>query len=286
MIQPIPVLTKHVVAYLANRISNVVNVYYDETATPAYVITVPSTATGLAVDSQGTVIVPMGPSGVALYENGATAAPTYTLTSGIGYANNACTDREGNIYVTDNSGNGGNGQVEMFVAGGQNTVAATYTAGMGGPFACAIDPADDSLWVVNIGTSTVVQFAHGSTAPQTQFGLTGGINNADEGIALDRFGTMYIGLNDQTNAPQVQVYLNGSHSANFTFNTYNSGGVVNVPTGVQVDVAGNLWVGTYENAQGGAVQKFPGYVNASSLPMTLPYSGVGGMIGFAVTPTQ
>jgi hypothetical protein len=183
------------------------------------------------------------------------------------------------------SGNGDNGQVEMVTAGG-TTTAATYTADILGPFACAVDPVDDSLWVVNLANSTVVQFPHGSTTPEQEFGLTGGGSYSDESIALDRFGTLYIGENNGSDVPQVQVYLLGTRSSDFVLNTYDPSGFW-APTGLAVDVAGNLWVGDFTNGSGGgAVQEFPGYVNASSSPTMLPYTPLNSLLGFAVNPSQ
>jgi len=287
VVQAIPIETKHVVVYTLNLNDNAVYVFYDETGTAQYSLSVPGGANeedGLAVDANGTVAVPIGNGTVDVYTNGATS-PTYTIGGVVGNPAGACFDHEGNLYLTDSNGNSGNGQVEMVRAGG-TTTAATYTADIVGPFACAVDPVDDSLWVLNLGNSTVVQFAHGSTTPEQEFTLTGGLSYSDESIALDRFGTLYIGENDGSDVPQVQVYLLGTHSSDFVLNTYDPSGFW-APTGLAVDVAGNLWVGDFTNGSGGgAVQEFSGYVSASSVPTMLPYAPLNSLLGFAVNPSQ
>lgn len=283
----IPWETKHVVVYTLNPADNAVYEFYDETAAAQRSLTIPggnNVEDGLAVDANGTVYVPITNGTVDVYTNGATS-PSYSITGVVGNPAGACVDHEGNAYFTDSNGNSGNGQVEMVTPGGTAT-AATYTSDIVGPFACAVDPVDDSLWVLNLGNSTVVQFPHGSTAPEQEFGLTGGESYSDESIALDRFGTMYIGENDASDVPQVQVYLSGSHTASFTFNTYDPSGFW-APTGLAVDVAGNLWVGDFTNGGGGgAVQEYPGYVSAASSPTTLPYTSLNSLLGFAVSPSQ
>ena len=282
----IPWETKHVVVYTLNPNNNAVYVFYDETATAQYSLAVPGGSNeedGLAVDANGTVYVPIGNGTVDVYTNGATS-PSYTISGVVGNPDGACVDHEGNAYFTDSNGNSGDGQVEMVTPGG-TTTAATYTQDMSGPFDCAVDPVDDSLWVLNLGNSTVVQFPHGSTTPEQEFGLTGGESYSDESIALDRFGTMYIGENNGSDVPQVQVYLLGAHSSDFTLNTYDPSGFW-APTELAVDVAGNLWVGDFTSGSGGAVQEFPGYVTATSSATMLPYTPLNSLLGLAVNPSQ
>ena len=283
--QSVAVTTRHVAVYTANRNVNKVYVHYDESVTPAYALTVPgnAAASGLAVDASGTVYVPIASGGVAVYQNGATS-PSYTITAGIGSANNACVDHEGDLYVTDDGGNGGSGEIEVFRPGATSP-SATITDRMDGPFACALNPIDDSLWVVMIKNSTVAHYLHGAVFASTSFALTGGTANTGESIAVDRSGTLYVGLNSAGNTPFVQVYLAGSQSANYTFTTWNAD-AFDGPTGLAVDVAGNLWVGSFCTGVCGAVQRY-GPTNPTAAPasaLTHPYTGLDSIIGLAVTP--
>ncbi|HTW85026.1 MAG TPA: hypothetical protein VMD91_13230 [Candidatus Sulfotelmatobacter sp.] len=285
--EAIPVETKHVVVYTLNPTNNAAYVFYDENGTAQYSLAVPggnNAEDGLAVDANGTVAIPISNGTVDVYTNGATS-PSYTISGVVSNPGGACFDHEGDLYLTDSNGNSGNGQVEMVTAGG-TTTAATYKTDIVGPFACAVDPVDDSLWVLNLGNSSVVQYPHGSTTPEQEFALSGGESYSDESIALDRFGTMYIGENDASDVPQVQVYLLGTHSSDFVLNTYDPSGFW-APTGLAVDVAGNLWVGDFTNGGGGgAVQEYPGYVTASSSATMLPYTPLNSLLGLAVNPSQ
>ena len=280
----VPVLTRHLVYYLANFNNDTVAVYNEEGASPVQTISVPGSTgavNGLAVSDEGTIAVPLGIGGVVLFSGN----QSFTYTTGISSADNACIDHFGNVYVTDN-GHGGLGQVhELSVVTGTVAEIATYTTDIDDPVACAID-INNGLYVTNFSTGSVVHFPYGSVTPDDSWTvITDPANETLYAVAVDRLGTVYVGLNDTGALPRVLVYPQGSHNVAFTLSPDNSG-LGYIPTGLSLDIAGNLWVNNFCSNCAPPVQMFTAPLSSASIPISLPYSTTMLQIGGTVMPHQ
>ena len=84
-------------------------------------------------------------------------SPLAIITDGVSYPQDACTDSNGTLYVT-NQGSGA-GWISEYPLG-KTKPSATITNGISGPGYCAID-GDGNLWVTNIYTPDVVEYQKG-----------------------------------------------------------------------------------------------------------------------------
>jgi len=160
-------------------------------------------------------------------------SPLAVVTDGVSYPQDACTDSNGTLYVT-NQGSGA-GWVSEYPLG-KTKPSATITNGISGPGYCAID-GDGNLWVTNVYTPDVVEYQKGSTSPYAT--ITKGIIYPI-GIAIDHFGNIYVANHNGPSGTNVVIY---SPKRKSPTRTITDG--VEWPGGIGVDAKATLFVSNY-----------------------------------------
>jgi len=154
--------------------------------------------------------------------------PITTISTDIFEPVGSCVDRDGTLYVANQTGSGP-GWVSEYLLG-ETEPLRIITDGINTPSYCAID-GHGNLWVSNVGDRTVTEYLKGSTTPHAT--LSKGLTYPG-GIAIDRGGSTYVA---NYSPPNVQVFPPGGTTPKRTI----TDGIIE-PGGIALDRDGTLYV--------------------------------------------
>lgn len=123
--------------------------------------------------------------------------PLALIAKQINAPNNACLDRDGRLYLSDES----TGLISVY-APGQTKRPGIIKRGASSPAACVTD-GHGNLWVTNLKPPRVIEYLKGAVAPSAWIkdGLT-----FPNSIAIDRAGNLYVGNLQPYGVSSVKVY--------------------------------------------------------------------------------
>ena len=206
-------------------------------------------------------------------------------------------DRAGDLWVTNlNSTVVEFTPIQLTVTGSPSpaaTLSATTGNSLDGPYAIAFS-SSGSLWVANIESNTVVEFASsqlaatGSPAPNVILGPSSGLG-FPEGPAFSSSGNLWVANDDNNTVVEFtpgQLAATGSPTPAVTLSA-TPGFSLDFPLGMAFNAAGDLWVANHAN---NTVAEFtPAQLAATGSPtpaVTLNVAGTSldGLAGLAFDP--
>jgi sugar lactone lactonase YvrE len=187
-------------------------------------------------------------------------------------------DRNGNVYVSDQTNNTNqysvNSRIQMFPTGSTSATGGITVAGGNGPGFGAnqlYNPAgicmdsSGNLYIADFGNDRIQEFPAGSTSLSSGLTVAGGNLQGNlpfqlsdpEDVFVDGSGNIYVADADND---RIQMFPAGSTSASNGITVAGGRGLgaeayqLSYPDAVFVDVSGNLYVADYLNNR---IQKFP-----------------------------
>jgi hypothetical protein len=146
------------------------------------------------------------------------------------------------------------------------TLGINFTGGgLNGPYSVAVD-AEGSIWIANLGDSTVTKLASSGAPLSPAAGFVNGTPLGPVAITVDLSGNAWI-----VNAITSSLIKYQSSGALLSPGLGYSGGGISIPEGIATDALGNVWISNFTNS----ASKF----SNGGTPISPAYGYSGGGIG-------
>ena len=239
------------------------------TTVPAYVLTGLITGTTYYF-----VVTAVLSSGESPYSNVVSFRP-YAMYAYSGFSSpiSIAIDKDGNVLITNESGNTVSELSPTTVSGVYQTIA-TYDVGSN-PYGIAIDNAGN-VWVANSSDNTVSQLSPTATLGIYQTMTTYGVGNSPQGIAIDASGNVWVvnecadaSCNNGSVTEISPTSTSGIYQTNTTFITgYES-------YGIAIDKSSNILVVNYGAGNNGSITELSPTGTGSYYTYTTYTTGIG-----------